>query len=208
MKRLYLLLVAAIIATLPTLAQTTSRWGVTAGVNLNEIHFKQHDIVDVDRGLGPIIGVTGEMNIPGVGFAVDGSLLYSMRGGKIHYGDKTIWSSLGYGDERCTMHYIDVPLNLKFKYHNLGGTETTIMPMVFAGPTFSFLVGKNLGEVNSYKTVNVLLHMGLGVELFERLQVQVAYNFNVGETLHTRLLDQNIAKNRAWTATLTYYFKK
>ena len=188
-------------------AQSESRWGVTLGANFNEIHFKQGNIIPVDRGIGPLAGLTGEVNIPGVGFAVDGSLLYSMRSGKLHYGEKTVWSAIGIGNETCRMHYIDVPLNLKFKYHNLGGFENTLMPMLYAGPTFSFLAGKNLGNVNKYTAVSVLIHFGAGVEIARRVQVGVSYSFSVGETLRTRLLDDMIAKNRCWNATVTYYFK-
>ena len=33
------------------------------------------------------------------------------------------------------------------------------------------------------------------------------YNFSIGETLRTRLLDQNVAKNRFWNVSVTYFFK-
>ncbi len=189
-------------------AQTDTRWGITAGANYNEIHFKQSDIMPVDRAFGPTVGLTGEMNIQGIGFGLDASLLYSMRGSKLHYGDYKIWSSLGLGTETVSMHTIDVPINLKFRWHKMNGFENTLMPFVAVGPTFSFLVGKNLPDVNQYKTVSVVLHFGLGVELFRHLQIQGSYNFSVGETLRTRLLDDNIAKNRYWALTATYFFKE
>ena len=195
MKKISLLLAAAIVA-IAAQAQTTTRWGVTAGIGYNELHFKQSDIMKVDRGFGPIVGLTGEMLIPGVGFSVDASLLYAMRTSKLHMGEKTIWSSLGYGNEMCRMHYLDIPLTVRFKYHNLNGVENTIMPMVFAGPTFSIAVGKNLTSALSYKPVSV-----------NHLQSAAAYNFSVGESAKTKLLDENSAKNRCWTLTATYFFK-
>ena len=199
MKKISLLLAAAIVA-IAAQAQTTTRWGVTAGIGYNELHFKKSDIMKVDRGFGPIVGLTGEMLIPGVGFSVDASLLYAMRTSKLHMGEKTIWSSLGYGNEMCRMHYLDIPLTVRFKYHNLNGVENTIMPMVFAGPTFSIAVGKNLTSALSYKPVSVMLRAGLGCELFNHLQIAAAYNFSVGESA-------NSAKNRCWTLTATYFFK-
>ena len=188
-------------------AQSESRWGVTVGANYNEIHFKQSGLVPVDRAFGPVAGVTGEVNIPGAGFAVDASLLYSMRSGKIHYGDKAVWASSGLGNETCTMHNIDVPLSLKFKFHKLGGFENTLMPLLYAGPTFSFNVGKNLASVHQYTPVSVLVRAGAGEEIVRRVQVSVNFSFSVGETLRTRLLDEMIAKNRCWNASVTYYFK-
>ena len=61
------------------MAQSSSRWGVTAGANINSIHFKQSDIMPSKSSWGPQVGVTGEMNFSGLGFGVDGSLLYSLR---------------------------------------------------------------------------------------------------------------------------------
>ena len=203
-----LVAVLAIVATLTAQAQTETRWGITAGANYNEVHFKQSNIMPVDRNFGPTVGLTGEMNIQGIGFGLDASLLYSMRGGKLHYGDYKIWSSLGLGTETVRMHTIDVPINLKFRWHRMNGFENTLMPFVAVGPNFSFLVGKNLPNVNRYKTVSVVLHFGLGVELFRHLQLQAGYNFSVGETLRTQLLDDNIAKNRFWNVSATYFFKE
>ncbi|MBQ7690765.1 MAG: PorT family protein [Muribaculaceae bacterium] len=209
MKKIIIALVGlvALLAAPKVQAQSESRWGVTAGANYNYIHFKQPGIIPSDRGWGPVAGVTGEVNIQGIGFSVDGSVLYSMRTGKLHYGNRKVWSSLGLGDENCLMHNIDLPLSLKFKFQRLGGFENTLMPMIYAGPTFSFLVGKNLGETNDYNPVSVFLRFGAGVEIKRRVQLTVSYSFSIGETFRTRLLDEMIAKNRYWNASVTYYFK-
>lgn len=208
MKRIAILIAACGLAcSFAAQAQTTTRWGVTAGANLNNIHFKQSDIVDVDRGIAPRLGVVGEMNIPGVGFAAETGLIYSQRSGKIHYGDYKVWSSQGLGNETCRMHAIDMPITIKFKYRNLNGLEDKFKPMVYAGPTFSFLVGKNLREVNTYSPVSVLVQFGVGAELYKQWQVSAGYAFSVGQTLRTKVLDENIAKNRCWHVAVNYYFK-
>lgn len=208
-KRFFFFLISflALAAAQHVSAQNDARWGVTLGANFNNIHFKQNNFISTKMGFGPQVGITGEMNIAGLGFGIDGSLLYSMRTGKINYGEHKVWSSMGLGNENCRMHYLDVPVNLKFKFKRLGGLENTFMPIVFAGPTLSFAVGHNLSDVNKYKPVSVLIHTGIGFEFFKKVQLNVAYNFSVGETLRTRLLDDNIAKNRCWSAAVTYYFK-
>ena len=210
MKKISLFIVAvlALLYSATASAQTETRWGVTAGANYNEIHFKQSDIMPVDKAFGPMVGLTGEMNIQGIGFGVDLSLLYSMRSGKLHYGDYKVWSSLGIGDETVRMHSIDVPLNLKFRWHKMDGFEDKLMPFVAVGPTFSFLVGSNLRDVNHYTPVSVIMHFGAGIELYRHLQLQGGFNFSIGQTLRTQLLDENIAKNRYWTLTATYFFKE
>ena len=195
------------IAASALLAQTTSRWGITAGANLNTIHFKQTDILPSKMMFGPQLGVTGEMNFSGIGFGVEGGLLYSLKQGRVDYGSRQAWSSLGFGNETVSMHYLDVPLHLKFKYHNLGGFESTLMPLLYVGPQFSFLTYGNHKNLNSYPPVNVYLDMGLGIELMERVQVKGGYNFSIGQSFHTKLLDDNVAKNRTWYFNVTWFLK-
>ena len=207
MKRITLLIAVALLAAAATTAQTTSRWGITAGANYNNLHFKQSDIVPTSRMWGPQLGVTGEMNFSGIGFGVEGSALYTLKQGKVDYGSRTVWSSVGAGNETVSMHYLDVPLHLKFKWHRLGGLETSFMPLLYVGPQFSFLLHGNHSELNSYPPVNVYLDMGLGGEFFERWQLRAGYNFSIGQTLHTKLLDENVAKNRTWYVNLTYFLK-
>ena len=207
MKKIILFITTLLIATAAASGQTTSRWGITAGATINEVHFKQHDIVPSKRAVGPQLGVTGEMNFSGIGFGVEGSLLYSLKQGKVNYGERTIWESQGFGDEMVSMHYLDVPLHLKFKYNRLGGAESTIMPMVFVGPQFSFLVHGNHGDINKYSPVSVYLDMGLGCELMERVQLRGGYNFSIGQSFHTKMLDENVAKNRTWYFNVTWFLK-
>ncbi len=207
MKKTFLLIAALLLTATAAMAQTTSRWGITAGANFNEVHFKQTDIVPSKRAWGPQVGVTGEMNFSGVGFGVDGGLLYTLKQGKVNYGDRTIWSSVGAGDETVSMHYLDVPLHLKLKWRRLGGLENTIMPLIYAGPQFSFLVGGSNRNLNAYSPVSVYLDLGAGIEVIERWQLRAGYNFSIGQSFHTKLLDDNVAKNRTWYVNLTWFFK-
>ena len=204
----YLIISVALLSALSSWAQPVRRWGVTVGGNYNEIHFKQTDIFESDRMFGGSVGITGDMMIPGVGFGIDGSILYTLRQGRLHLGDKRIWESQGIETQVARQHYIDVPLNLKFRYSNLGGLESTIMPFIYAGPTFSFLVGHNkVGNALKYTTVNVLLHAGIGAELFNKVQISGGYCFSVGQNLGTKLLDDHVAKHRTWFIQATYFIK-
>ena len=207
MKKIFLLIAATLLTTATATAQTTSRWGITAGATINEVHFKQTDIVPSKRAMGPQVGVTGEMNFSGIGFGVEGSLLYTLKQGKVNYGDRTVWSTLGAGNETVSMHYLDVPLHLKFKYNRLGGAESTIMPLAYVGPQFSFLMHGNHGNLNKYSPVSVYLDMGIGSELMERVQLRGGYNFSIGQSFHTKVLDENVAKNRTWYFNVTWFFK-
>ena len=207
MKKISLLIAAMVLTCSAAMAQTTSRWGITAGANVNNIHFKQQDIVPTKTMWGPQLGVTGEMNFSGIGFGAEGSLLYTLKQGKVDYGSRTVWASLGAGNETVAMHYLDVPLHLKFKYNRLNGFESTLMPMLYVGPQFSFLMHGSHGDINSYPPVNVYLDMGIGVELMERWQIRGGYNFSIGQSFHTKVLDENVAKNRTWYFGITYFLK-
>ena len=207
MKKATLLITILLLSAATAMSQTTSRWGITAGANINNIHFKQSDILETKTMWGPQVGVTGEMNFSGIGFGVDGALLYSLRQGKVNYGGREAWASLDCGNENIAMHYIDVPLHLKFKYRRLNGFESTLMPLVYFGPQFSFLPYGNHRELNSYPPVNVYLDMGVGCEIKERLQIKAGYNFSIGQSFHTKLLDENFAKNRTWYFNLTWFLE-
>ncbi len=207
-KRILAIAVSVLALSVTAFAQTSTRWGVTLGGNYNQIHFKQSDIVKVDRGFGPVVGLNGEMNIPGLGFAIDASILYSMYSSKIHFGDWKVWNSAGLNTKTVMMHNIDIPLNLKLKYSKLNGFENTLKPMIYFGPTFSINVaGTNSSDHLKYNGMNTMLHFGVGMELFNRFQVSGEYSFAIGESMRTRVLDENVAKNRCWSLVLTYYFK-
>ena len=207
MKKIALLIAALLFTAVASTAQNSSRWGITAGANFNELHFKQTDIVPAKRAWGPQVGLTGEMNFSGIGFGVDAGLLYTLKQGKINYGDRPMWAAVGAGNEMVSMHYLDVPLHLKFRWHRMGGFESTLMPLVYAGPQFSFLVGANNRQLNAYSPVSVYLDMGAGIEIMERCQLRAGYNFSIGQTLHTKHLDDNVAKNRTWYVNLTWFMK-
>lgn len=203
-----IMLAVALMFAVSAFAQPERRWGVTIGGNYNEIHFKQSDIFDSDPMFGGSIGVTGDLMIPGIGFGIDGSILYTLRQGKVHFGDKHAWESQGIETQAVRLHYIDVPLNLKFRYSRLGGLESSIMPFAYVGPTFSFHVGHNdVKDALRYTAVSVLLHAGIGVELFNKVQISGGYSFSVGQNLGTKILDEHVAKHRTWFVQATYFFK-
>lgn len=186
-------------------ASAETRWGVTAGADITTLQFNQ-DLFKVDQAVGYSAGLVGELMIPGIGFGVDASLLYTQRGATLHLGDQKVWASEGYGNERCYLHYIEIPINLKFKYTNLNGIENTIAPIAFAGPDFSFLVGHNKLDALSYAAGEFGVHVGLGAELFRKFQITGSYGWGMAYAVKTKKLDDFSAKNKGWKIMLTYMF--
>ena len=185
--------------------QGQTRWGVVAGVDYTNLSFDQ-DLFTINQNVGATAGVTGELMIPGIGFGVDASLLYTQRGATLNLGERPLWSSQGYGKENMLLHYLEIPIHLKFKFKNLNGLENTIMPILFAGPEFSFLVGHSNIKAMEYAGGEFGIDVGVGCEILQRFQVNARYCWGMSYALKTKQLDDFSARNRCWKLACTYFF--
>ena len=185
--------------------QGQTRWGVVAGVDYTNLSFDQ-DLFTINQNVGATGGVTGELMIPGIGFGVDASLLYTQRGATLNLGERPLWSSQGYGKENMLLHYLEIPIHLKFKFKNLNGLENTIMPILFAGPEFSFLVGHSNIKAMEYAGGEFGIDVGVGCEILQRFQVNASYCWGMSYALKTKQLDDFSARNRCWKLACTYFF--
>lgn len=185
--------------------QGQTRWGVVAGVDYTNLSFDQ-DLFTINQNVGATAGVTGELMIPGIGFGVDASLLYTQRGATLNLGERPLWSSQGYGKENMLLHYLEIPIHLKFKFKNLNGLENTIMPILFAGPEFSFLVGHSNIKAMEYAGGEFGIDVGVGCEILQRFQVNASYCWGMSYALKTKQLDDFSARNRCWKLACTYFF--
>ena len=189
-------------------ANTTNaqlRYGVTAGVSINNLKFSQ-DLFQVDRGVGYSVGGAAEYMFPGAGFAIDFGLMYSQRGATLHLGEKPVWAVDGFGVERSYLHYVEIPINLRVKFHHLDGFEDYLAPFLFAGPSISFLAGHNDISALDYKGAEVGLQVGAGVELFKHFQLSGCRIWGMTNCMQTKKLDYFTARNRSWNIRLTYLF--
>lgn len=186
-------------------ASAQFRYAAVAGPTLTSLTFKQ-DLVSVTHTPGFEAGVQGEMMFPGLGFGIDLGLLYNMAGAKVNLGQKTIWASQGYGNERLMIHQLNIPLHLRFKYTRLNGLEETIAPFVYGGPDINITLAHSRCDAIQYAGGDFGLTAGAGAELFTRWQISASYTWGMTYTLKTRLLQDFSAKNRQWTLRLAYFF--
>lgn len=182
------------------------RWGPTAGVNFSKFNFKQ-DLITVDRATGFQGGVMGELMFPGIGFGVDIGLNYQCHGSRIHFGEKEVWASEGVGSPMTTLHTIQIPINLRFKYTRLNGIESKIAPFVYGGPVFSIIAGHNKVEPLEYSHGYFGLQCGLGAELFRNFQISGGYYWDLTYEIRTVKLSNFSARAEGWNVTLTYFIK-
>lgn len=186
-------------------ASAEFRWGPTAGVEFTDYHFKQH-ILHVEPLTGGHVGVVGEWMFPGIGFGVDFGVQYSYHGAKMDFGAHKVWSSDGYGNEDVRLHSLQFPFHLRFKYTKLQGFERKLAPYVFAGPLFSFHLGDNNVDAVEYPRGNVMLQFGVGLELFERVQLFGSYDLGISYEVRTKKLDNYSARPSSWNVGVTWLF--
>lgn len=217
MKRILctLFLAAAFLSVPHTASAQLIKWGVKAGLNLTNPSTKS-----LDAGLkgetGWFLGPMAEITIPIVGLGVDGSLLYSQANNKLE----------GEGfSETVKLHYIDIPLNLKYSI----GLGSLASVFIAAGPQFSFNVsGNSVSDViyelenepgeettskGDNKTFQASLNLGVGVKLIRKLQIYGGYNFALGNSFTVEHALESIgqtvtgkAKNNMWKVSVAYMF--
>lgn len=206
--KLKLLSLAALVAILlgaATQASAQVRIGPTVGAVASDLHFKQ-DLFTVDQAIGYSAGLAGEMMFPGIGFGLDFGLIYEQRGAIMHLGEKKMWASQGYGTERSYLHYLDIPVHLRFKFTNLNGMEEVVAPIVFAGPDFGFLLAHNKLEAMEYPAGQIGLTVGAGAEIHRHWQVTASYTWGVTYCMKAAILSNLSAQNRTWNLRVAYLF--
>ncbi|MCM1450193.1 MAG: porin family protein [Clostridiales bacterium] len=205
MKKLFSILVLLISlgAAFPAAAQF--RYGPTVGLDLTTLKFKQ-TLFDIDKSVGEVVGIQGEMMFPGIGFGIDIAALYTQRGATLNLGQRKVWASEGYGRERSYLHYLEIPVNLRFKWTRMSGLEDYVAPYVFGGPSFSFLMGHNRIKALEYAGGDLGVQCGIGFEILRHWQVQGSYTWGMTYSLKTVKLEELSARNRTWTVRVTYLF--
>ena len=186
-------------------ANAQFRYAAIAGFENTNLKFKQ-DLVTVSHTPSFQVGVQGEMMFPGLGFGIDLGLIYNQLGAKVNLGERKIWASQGYGDERVRLHTLQIPLHLRFKWTRMSGLEDIIAPFVYGGPDFNILVGHGKCDAFQYAGGDLSLSAGGGVELFRRWQLSFQYSWGMTYALKTKLLDNYSARSRSYAVRLAYFF--
>ncbi len=212
MKSLKALIVAIVFLAVPAAMFGQFRYGPVAGVNINTLKFKQ-DLIDINTVVAGQAGVQAELMFPGIGFGIDFGLLYNMEGANVDLGSRKIWSSDGFKKTDVTLHMIQIPFHLRFKWTRMNGIEDYIAPFVYGGPDFSFMVAHNSIKGNAgvpnpfnYAGGDLGLTAGGGFELYKRWQVSVQYTWGMTYLLKTRKLENFSAQNRQLAVRVAYLF--
>ena len=204
-KLITAIIIAVAAAALPATSFAQFRYGAIAGPTLNNLVFKQ-DLIDISQQVGYTGGIQGELMFPGIGFGIDIGLLYNQQGAKVALGQREVWASQGYGDERVFIHNLLIPVHLRFKYTRLDGLEEKIAPLVFGGPDFNIQLAHGRCKAFDYSGGDLGLTVGAGAEIFQKWQLTASYTWGMTYVVGTKLLDDFTARSRQWTVRLAYFF--
>ena len=220
MKRysLIVILLLCIVSVMP--ADAKIRFGIKVGANVTkqntEIEKFELDNTALVNFTG---GVTLDWNIT-AGFGFDVSALYTAKGTEYVVGTNVLdglLDNLSGTTVKNTIHYIEVPVNLKYKLE-IPAIKDVFAPYVFAGPSFAFKVGETIkyaedkkGHISiDNKSIDYALNVGLGMEFIKHLNIAVQYGWGLGTAaeLDFSALDATIASSTAgvWTVTVGWIF--
>ena len=188
-KLLGFIFIVCLFSTLSASAQFA--FGVKGGLNISKVDFSQ-DIIDAGNLTGFQIGPMVEFTVPLFGIGMDAALLYSQKG-------------LEYNSESHKTDYLDVPVNLKWKFG---------LPIVkgyfTAGPYVSFRIGgdkiwKVIDSQIEAKSFGAGLNFGAGIEVVRHLQVGFNYDLGLVKNYSGDAVTGD-GKNRGWAITAAILF--
>lgn len=206
MKRLISLAVAAfIILGCATGARAEFRYGPTGGVTFCHPRFKQVLFPTQDQ-VGGSLGVIGENIFPGIGIGVSIGLEYQLRRAGLDLGDREMWASQGYGHVDMNIHYVAIPLHLRWKWTRLNGLEDFVAPFIYGGPTFGIMAGHTRLRPFSFSGGDLNLDCGLGVEVLRHLQISGGYSFGMTYSYEAKILSNFSTRTSFWSVKLAYLF--
>lgn len=196
MKKIVALVLIALAALVAVPSQAQIKFGIKGGVNISSANFDNvPNNFSYDKISGIHIGPMLEVMIPVIGLGVDASILYSQKG-------------LGVNTKNIKNDYIDVPVNLKWKFG-----LPIIKVYVVAGPYVGFRIGGDkvwdipniISTQLEAKNFNAGLNFGAGIELIKHLQVGATYGLGLTEDYSVSKLNMN-GKNRGWSITAAVLF--
>lgn len=202
MKKNKLLVVALIVAfcTISTTGFAQIRLGLRGEVGLNKATFSK-DAIEVENLNTFKLGPTVEVMLPAMNFGVEASVLYNNNRMNVT-NDETILE--------ITNHYIDIPVNLKYKF----GLIEPLKIYAAAGPYARIHVSgddikfSSVTEDIKAKAFEAGVNLGLGVEIFKRIAVGVNYGIQLTDDYSTNQPNWSDAlnnKNGVWSVQATVY---
>ena len=210
-------IVAALTFALPSQAQV--KFGIKAGLNVNNFSVKNLPVMDKKNRNGFFAGVTADVTIPLAGLGADVSLLYDNRciglgGTDLEIDEDDIIEAGDYVTTHKTFHYISLPINVKYTF----GLSSLASVYLATGPQFSWNVGDRhwtMGDIDEgweLKSSQFSWNVGCGATVLSHVRVGYNYNIALGNTAEMTVWGvgkdaiKGKLKNNTHQISLTYLF--
>lgn len=195
------------LAMIGSTANAQLRFGFRGEVGLNKPSFSK-DVINVENLNGFKVGPTVEFMFPVVNLGVEGSLLYNNEAMNVQL---LSTESVVDVSQKISNHYIDIPVNLKYKM----GIISPLKIFVAAGPYAKIRVAGDdltLQQVRDNveaKAFEAGINLGLGADIINRVQIGFNYgiimtdNYSVNEP---KWQDAFNGKKGSWTLSAAVFF--
>lgn len=207
MKKLFGTIIMAIglLTAIPSQAQFS--FGISGGLNLNKISYKDVPDVSSNNRAGWFVGPKVQFKLPVVGIGFDAAALYSQRriNGYSNVNEDATSTSTSYKS-------IEIPINLRYSV----GLSSLASVFIATGPQFGFNVGGKNWEWRDTKNYelrksNVSWNIGAGVRLLNHVEANVGYNFAVSKLAKYYGIpgsndSEGSFKANSWQLQVAYYF--
>lgn len=180
------------------------RFGVKAGVNVNEMKFNE-SAFDASNRSGFTGGVTLQFVAPILNIGVDASVMYTHRQNRIYFTEDGETEGITSNSD-----YIEIPVNFRWNI-SVPLISKVVTPYLFTGPDFSFLMSnKNVKNAWNNRTFDLGWNFGLGLRFVDHLEIGASYGLGItnSASADNALYGKNLAdgKNRFWTITAAWLF--
>lgn len=219
MRKIITIVLMSIAVLAAPIAQAQFRVGVKLGANVS----KSSADIDKLKFDGSAItnftgGVTAEWIIA-AGFGFDVSAMYTAKGTEYVIGENLGGALNNLAGVVLTneVHYIEVPLNLKYKLQ-IPAVKKIFAPYVYLGPSFAFKVGESIeiGDKNlssnevDNSSIDYAFNLGLGFEVIQHINLSVQYGWGLNSSSDfnflNKIIDETSVRSGAWTVTLGWIF--
>lgn len=180
------------------------RFGVKAGVNVNEMKFNE-SAFDASNRSGFTGGVTLQFVAPILNIGVDASVMYTHRQNRIYFTEDGETEGITSNSD-----YVEIPVNFRWNI-SVPLISKVVTPYLFTGPDFSFLMSnKNVKNAWNNRTFDLGWNFGLGLRFVDHLEIGASYGLGItnSASADNALYGKNLAdgKNRFWTITAAWLF--
>lgn len=187
---LFVAIVALSMISVPAFSQL--KIGLKADVGINKPKFDE-TLWHVENLNGFKVGPTVEFMFPVVGLGVDASLLYNNERMNVKMGNVK--------DMKISNHYLDIPVNLKYKF----GILSPVKVYLAAGPYAKIRVAGDEINMNDIvlqgigdddfenliesRPIEAGINVGLGAEVINRVQLGFNYGIKLTDNFYSELED-------------------